>query len=33
MPYDIASRMAISPIERACESEADYIGLVIMSYA
>jgi predicted Zn-dependent protease len=25
--------MAISPLERACESEADYIGSVIASYA
>jgi hypothetical protein len=33
LPYSFASTMAISPTERACESEADYIGLVIMSYA
>jgi Zn-dependent protease with chaperone function len=32
LPYSFAYTMAVSHIERACESEADYIGLVIMSY-
>jgi Zn-dependent protease with chaperone function len=33
LPYSFAYIMAASSFERAYESEADYIGLVIMSYA
>jgi Zn-dependent protease with chaperone function len=33
LPYSFAYRMAISSFKRTFESEADYIGLVIMSYA